>query len=101
MTDLLQQLGWKLAPTETPPPPPKKSGNRGGGNHDKWAHEIFNQLESLLWQIEEKHWKSNIHIQRDIVDVLQHIPPSFIHSVMAGITADDYPALSRYIIRGS
>ena len=49
--DLLTQLGWKLAPTETPPPPPKKSGNRGGGNHDKWAHEIFNQLESLLWQI--------------------------------------------------
>lgn len=108
MTDLLTQLGWKLAPTEpqkctadAPPPPPKKSGNRGGGNHDKWAAAVFNQLENLLWQIEEKHWKSSIHIQHDIVNVLQHIPPSFIRSITDGITPEDMPALSRYIIRGS
>ena len=61
MTDLLTQLGWKLAPTEpqkrttdAPPPPPKKP-NSGGGNHDKWAHAVFAQLENLVWQIEEKH----------------------------------------------
>lgn len=108
MTDLLQQLGWKLAPsepqkrtTDAPPPPPKKSGNNNGGNHDKWAHQVFNQLENLLWQIEEKNWKTSIHIQHDVVDVLQSIPPSFIRSITDGITPDAMPALSRHIIRGS
>ncbi len=107
MTDLLTQLGWKLAPTEpqkrttdAPPPPPNKPNN-GGGNHDKWAHAVFNQLENLLWQIEDKGWKSSIHIEKDVVKVLHNIPASFVRSVMAGITPEDYPALSRYIIRGS
>ena len=101
MNDLLKELGWKLAPADTPPSPPKKSGNNNGGNHEKWAHQVFNQLENLLWQIEEKNWKSSINIDKDIVKVLHHIPESFIRSVMAGITPEDYPALSRYIIRGS
>ena len=101
MNDLLTELGWKLAPADAPPSPPKKQDNNGGGNHDKWAHQVFNQLENLLWQIEEKNWKSSINIDKDIVKVLHQIPESFIRSVMAGITPEDYPALSRYIIRGS
>lgn len=100
MTDLLTQLGWKLAPVQEPPKPPKMP-NDNGGNHDKWAHAVFAQLENLVWQIEDKGWKSSIHIEKDVVKVLHNIPASFVRSVMAGITPEDYPALSRYIIRGS
>ncbi len=106
MTDLLTQLGWRLAPiepqkrtTDAPPPPPNKP-NSGGGNHDKWAHAVFAQLENLVWQIEEKHWKSSINIQRDVVDALPHIPPSFVRSVTDGITPE-YAGIYRLIIRGS
>ncbi len=100
MNDLLTQLGWKLTPTETPPPPPKKSKG-GGDDHNKWAHAVFNQLGNLIWQIEDRGWKSSIHIENDVVKVLHHIPASFVRSIMAGITPEDHPALSRYIIRGS
>ena len=103
MTDLLTQLGWKLAPTEPaqPPPPPPKPQRGGGDDHNKWAAAVFNQLENLIWQIEEKHWKSSIHIQHDVVTQLPSIPSSFIRSITDGITPEDMPALSRYIIRGS
>ena len=102
MTDLLTQLGWKLAPAEPtapPPQPPKKYG--GVGNHEKWALEVFSTLEDLRWQVQEKGWKSSIHIQRDVVNILQHILPSFIRSITDEITQEYLPHLYCLIIRGS
>lgn len=96
MTDLLTQLNWRIAPPE----PPQRNKGRGG-NWDKWAREIYNELESQVWQIEEKHWKSSIHIGRDLVDRLQHIPESFIRDIMRDIMDGEYPALARLISRGS
>jgi hypothetical protein len=98
MTDLLTQLGWKLAPVEPPPPPPVPV--RYSEDRRKWEQAVFAQLENLVWQIEEKHWKSSINIQRDVVDALPHIPPSFVRSVTDGITPE-YAGIYRLIIRGS
>ena len=98
MTDLLTQLGWKLAPVEPPPPPPAPV--RYSEDRRKWEQAVFAQLENLVWQIEEKHWKSSINIQRDVVDALPHIPPSFVRSITDGITPE-YAGIYRLIIRGS
>lgn len=100
MTDLLTQLGWKLAPVQEPPKPPKMPNDNGGNNDDKWALEIFSTLEDLRWQIQEKGWKSSINIQRDVVNALPHIPPSFVRSITDGITPE-YAGIYRLIIRGS
>lgn len=98
MTDLLTQLNWKVA--EAPPSPPrKKSGN--GGKHDKWIDEIVNELNSQIWQIEEKHWKSNIHIGNDLVKRLDHIPESFIRAVVSATLTGRYSEYERYIVRDS
>lgn len=98
---LLQQLNWIVTPDRTTDAPPPQLDEYDGGRNDKWAREIYNELESLIWQIEVKHWKSYVHIGRDLVKRLDHIPESFIRSIMAGITPTDYPALSRHILRGS
>ena len=61
---------------------------------DKWAREVFAQIESLVD-------KASIHIGRDVVGRLPHIPENFIRSITSGITPRKMPKLSRQIIRGS
>ena len=99
MTDLLTKLNWIVAP----PAPPQHIIDENYGGDDKWARDIFNHLESLIWQIEVKRWRTHIRIERDVVKAkrLDHIPESFIRSVMADIRAGDYPALNRLIVKGS
>ena len=94
---LLQQLNW----IEAPPAPPQQHADENYGGDDKWSRDIFNHIESLIWEIEVKGWRTHIHIGRDLVKRLDNIPESFIRSIMAGITPTDYPALSRHILRGS
>lgn len=97
MSDLLTQLNWKEAP-----PSPPTTDNGEGWNNNGWNNKIFNQLENLLWMIEEKGWKDTIHIGRDVVGRLRNTPEDYIRSLMAALMADeDARGFTKYIIKGS
>lgn len=97
MSDLLKELRWRVAP-----PPPPTTDNGEGWNNNGWNNKIFNQLENLLWMIEEKGWKDTIHIGRDVVGRLRNIPEGYIRSLMAALMADeDARGFTNYIIKGS
>ena len=93
MKSLLEQLRWVVAP----PLPPIAIDD--DNQRDKWAEEVFAQLNNLLWQIEDKHWKSSIHIQKDVCNRLKHIPESFVRDIVKG--AGCYPSIARYYVKGS
>lgn len=79
-----------------PPPPPITPDDN---SEDKWAEEVFSCLDNLLWMIEQKKWKSSIHIQNDICNKLKHIPESFVRDIVKG--CGSYPSISRYYIKNS
>lgn len=97
MSDLLTQLNkWRVVP-----PPPADMDNGDGWNNGKWNDAIFNQLENLIWMIEEKHWQDHIYITRDLVDRLRNIPETYIRSIMDALMADDDNGKYKKYIRGS
>ena len=67
----------------------------------KAAEIVFSRLESLRWEIEEKHWRSSINVQKDLVDSLPNIPAEWIREITDGLQTGEYPAFSKLIIRGS
>lgn len=97
MKNLLTQLNW----IEAPPAPPQQHADENYGGDDKWSRDIFNHIESLIWEIEVKGWRTHIRVERDVVKAkrLDHIPESFIRSTMDNIMAGDYPALKRLMAR--
>lgn len=86
MSNLLKELGWKVAPPE----PPQEIKDNPHGKW--WTEKILSTVENLVW-LQDKGWKrGKIHIENDLCKKL-NIPDAFIRGIVAELMSEEYPAL--------